>query len=104
MRFRCFRMIDTGQWIDVLLTVDGDEFAIPERSHRTDIATAIGVLPGELETVEAGSDLRTGTLLALPSPPPPLLSRAQQLLQINRSDWTTAQLRELLQLTAQELT
>ena len=47
MRVRCFRKIDTGQWVDVLFTVDGDEFSVPEQSHRTDIANAVGVLPGE---------------------------------------------------------
>ena len=105
---RCLRKVDTGQWIDVLFTVDGAEFSVTEVSHRTDIADAIGVLPGELETVDAESDQRTGTLLKLPAPPasPHSVSHARiaELLEIPRSEWTTAQLRELLQLTAQEIT
>jgi len=102
MRFRSFRKIDTGQWVDVLFTVDGPTFEVPEQSHRADIASAIGILPDELETVDTDSDPRTGTLLELLAPPAPPLSRVQELLTIPRSDWTTAQLRELLQLTAQK--
>ena len=62
MRVRCFRKIDTGHWVNVLFTVDGDEFSIPEQEHRGAIAVAFGLPPDALETVDRDKDLRTGTL------------------------------------------
>jgi len=102
--YRCIRKRDTGQWIDVLFTVAGGEFSVPEVSHRTDIAQALGSLPGDLETVDADTDQRAGTLLALPSPSTPPPSRIQELLAIARSNWTTAQRTELIELLALEIT
>ena len=43
MLYRYFRKIDTGQWINVLFTVNGEEFSIPAESHRGEIASALGV-------------------------------------------------------------
>ncbi len=107
MLYRCFRKKDTGQWVNVLFTVAGDQFSVPAESHQGDIARALGLMPQDLETVDANSDLRTGALLELPpSPTDPASTahmRTEELLAIPRSDWTTAQLRELLQLNAQEL-
>lgn len=108
MKHRQLRKIDTGQWLDVLFTVDGPAFSIPPESHQADVAAALGVTLGSLETVDADSDVRLGPLLAIPPPPPPIASsmrrvRIDELLAIPRSDWTVAQYRELLQLVAQEL-
>lgn len=102
MLYRCIRKKDTGQWFHALFTVDGDSFSVPEESHRGDIARALGLPPAALEAVDTGFDQREGALLVLPPPPAPPMSRKQELLAIPRSDWTTAQLRELLQLTSQE--
>ena len=53
------------------------------------------------------ADPRTGALLELPAPAlsPQSISRARiaEINAIPRSTWTTAQLRELLQFTAQEV-
>lgn len=70
MKYRQLRNIATGQWLDVLLTVDGDQFSVPELSHRTDIASAFGWPPSALEVVDADTDVRVGPMLALPLPPP----------------------------------
>ena len=106
MLYRYFRKIETGQWINVLFTVNGEEFSIPAESHRGEIASALGVSPEELETAESDSDGRSGTLLDLPVVPigPPSTSRGRivELLEIPRSDWTTAQFRELLQMIINE--
>ena len=107
MKYRQFRKMATGEWLDVLFTVDGDTFSVPEESHRTAIAEALGLPPEALETVEANSDLREGILLELPPPPQiplaPSQARIQELLAIPRSSWTTAQMRELVELAAQEV-
>ena len=110
MKYRQLRVISTGQWIDVLFTVqakDGqpDVFTVPAESHQVDIARALNVPPAGLEVVDADLDIRTGALLDLPPPPPVPQTLTQQriseLLAVPRSDWTTAQMRELLQLVAQ---
>ena len=102
MIYRCIRKRDTGQWVNVLFTVAGDQISVPEVSHREAIARPLGLQPDALEAVDGDSDQRVGALLVLPPPPTPPPSRTQELLAIPRSDWTTAQLRELLQLTSQE--
>lgn len=66
MLFRGFRVIDTGQWINALFSVDGDEFSVQATSHRDDIAGALGVTPTSLEVVDSAADPRTGTLLEVP--------------------------------------
>ena len=71
MRFRSVKRIDTGQWVNVLFTVDGDEFSVKPTSHRADIAKALGVLRTSLEVVDADADPRTGVLLEMPQPPDP---------------------------------
>ena len=87
--------------------MNGEEFSIPAESHRGEIASALGVRADELETFEGDSDGRSGTLLDLPIVPvgPSSISRGRiaELLEIPRSDWTTAQFRELLQLTTNEV-
>ena len=108
MLFRNLRKPDTGQWVDVLLTVDGAAFNVPEESHRIDIAAALGLTPDELEAVDTISDQRSGPLLAVPTPPEappdPDQVRIQELLAITRSNWTAAQRAELLELIAREVT
>ena len=76
MKCRQIRVIATGQWINVLFTVQAkngepDVFSVPEVSHRTDIARALGIPPAALEVVDADTDIRVGVLLPLPAPPPP---------------------------------
>jgi len=102
MKYRAFRVLATGQYTNALMTVAGEEFAVPEESHRQDIATALGIAPEALETVEALTDPRQGDLLALPMPAL-VLTRIAELQSIPRSTWTTAQMRELIDLMAQEL-
>ena len=104
MRFRSFRKIDTGQWVNVLFTVAGVEFSVPEQEHRGNIAIALGMPPDALETVDGDTDPRTGVLLEMPLPLRPAPTRTEELLSIPRSEWTAAQLRELLQFTAREIT
>lgn len=100
--------MDTGQWLDVLFTVAGDQFIVSELSHRTDMANALGLMPDELEAVDTISDQRSGTLLAVPPPPKapldPGRARIQELLGIPRSNWTAAQRAELLELISREIT
>ena len=114
MRYRRLRKVATGEWTDALFTTDG-EFNTTELTHRTEIAH-LGLAVDELESVEretaASAEELQALLLAesglIPVPPdatpatPASIShdRRVQLLQINRSEWTTAQLRELLELTA----
>jgi hypothetical protein len=112
MKYRQIRVIATGQWVEALFTVQAkpgepDIFSVALESHQADIAKALGVAPAELEVVDADRDLRSGVLLPLPrtAPPPdptaPRRQRVAELIAIPRSDWTAAQQRELLQLTAQ---
>ena len=106
--YRCLRVVNTGQWLDVLFTSSSEDFDVPELSHRTDIANALGLDPAELEGLDTNSDQRTGTLLAVPTspeaPPDPNQLRVQELLAIPRSSWTAAQRAELLELIALEIT
>ena len=106
--YRCLRVLDTGQWLDVLFTVAGDQFIVPDLSHRTDVANALGITPDELEAVDSISDQRSGTLLAVPPPPQapldPGRARIRELLAISRSNWTAVQRAELLELIALEIT
>ena len=110
MRFRQFRKRDTQQWLNALFTVDGASFSVPESSHRDAIAGFLGLTPAELETVESDRDERSGTLLTLPTPAPAANPRQVRLDRIGvidaipRFDWTTAQMRELIDLVAQEVT
>ena len=76
MKCRQIRVIATGQWLNVLFTVQAkngepDIFSTPEVSHRTDIARVLGLPPTALEVVDADADIRVGVLLPLPVPPPP---------------------------------
>lgn len=68
MLYRQLRKRDTGQWVDLLLTVDGEAFSVPAESVRADIAAALGLQPADLEVVDSDSDLRTGAMLELPLP------------------------------------
>ena len=102
MLYWCFRKIYTGQWVNVLFTVDGDAFNVKATTHRASIADSLGVSRTSLEVVGGDSDPRTGLLIELPVPPIPVPTRTEQLLAIfPREDWTADELRELVQLTAQ---
>ena len=106
--YRCLRVVNTGQWLDVLFTSSSEDFEVPELSHRTDIANALGLDTAELEALDTNADQRTGALLAVPTspeaPPDPNQLRVQELLAIPRSSWTAAQRAELLELIALEIT
>ena len=106
MKYRAFRVLATSQYTNALMTVEGEDFAVPEDSQRQDIAAALGMAPEALETVEAPTDPRLGDLLPLPAPvaAQSRTARIAELQAIPRSNWTTAQMRELIDLLAQELT
>jgi len=70
MLFRNLRKRATGEWLDVLFTVEGDTFSVNESSHRSDIAASLRLLADELEVVDSPTDRRSGVLLKLPLPPP----------------------------------
>jgi hypothetical protein len=99
MLFRNIRKIATGAWVDVLFTTDGASFSAPAASHIADIAAALSLNANELEAVDAGSDARTGTLIAQPvvSVTP---TRQQELVAIGKDAWTDAQQKELIELLA----
>lgn len=109
MKYRQLRITATGEWLNVLFTEDAPVFSVPELSHRNDIAAALGLQPAALEVIDADTDLRVGSLLALPLPPQPPQApsevrrvRLRELLALGPANWTAGQLREIAQLTAQE--
>ncbi len=91
MLYRGFQVIATGQWINALLTVDGDEFSVTAKSHRADIAKALGVRPAELRVVDAHQSPISGSLLSLPrlrpapNPKNEARNRALAAIKANRS-------------------
>ena len=100
------RIRATGVWVNVFFAVEGERFSVPEESHRTDIAIALGLQPDDLEAVDSASDQRIDPLMNLPTPPATTNGQAQmkELLAIPRSGWTVAQKAELLELLAREIT
>ena len=66
MLYRGIRKKATGEWVNVLFTVAVGTFTIPESSHRDSVASALSVLPNELETVESDTDMRSGVMIDLP--------------------------------------
>ena len=109
MRYRQFRERDSKEWLDVLFGVDGDEFSIPATSHLADVAKGYGAPEADLQLVEGSRDRRTGPLVSAPALPisptdsERRRSRAAELQAIPYSNWTSAQMRELIDLMAQEL-
>lgn len=110
MRYRQLRRRDTGQWLNVLFTVDGDSFSVSKKSHLRDTAKGFGIPESELEVVDNVVDQRTGALLEPPTAPLPMptesgqrRTRIAELRAISRSNWTTAQMRELIDLMAGEM-
>jgi len=99
MLYRCIRKKDTGQWVNVLFTVDDESFSIPAASHVASIAASLSLNANELEAVDGGSDARTGTLIEQPvvSVTP---TRQEELVAIGRDNWTDAQQKELIELLA----
>jgi len=99
--YRNIRKIATGEWVNVLFTVEGDTFHVPGASHVADMASALSLNANELEAVDSNSDARTGTLIDLPTPSVPK-TRQQTLLDIGKDNWTDAQQKELIELLAAE--
>ena len=101
MLYRNIRKIATGAWVDVLFTDAGESFSVPAASHVASIAAALSLNANELEAVDAGSDARTGTLIAQPvvSVTP---TRKEELVAIGKDAWTDAQQKELIELLASE--
>ena len=99
MLYRNIRKTATGEWVDVLFTTEGASFSVPASSHVASIAAALSLNANELEAVDAGSDARTGTLIAQPvvSYTP---TRKEELMAIGRDNWTDAQQKELIELLA----
>ena len=81
MLYRSVRRTGTGQWVNVLFTVDGNAFSVKATDHRADIAEALGVPRTLLEVVDGDSDPRTGVLLEMPLPPEVPLAPAQARMQ-----------------------
>jgi hypothetical protein len=100
MRYRCFRVIATGQWLDVLFSSDSGVFSIDESSHRTDIAIAMSIEPSTLESVEGDRDLRDGTLVVIPAQSEdPILVRIAILdAKLADDSMTFDELKELMRL------
>ena len=67
MKYRQLRKADTGQWLNVLFTVNGDQFAVAAETHQVAIAAALGLAPTELEVVDSDMDIRVGPLFNLPT-------------------------------------
>jgi len=100
MLFRNIRKIATGEWVNVLFTIDAASFSVPAASHIADIAAALSLNANELEAVDSGSDARTGTLIDQPvvSITP---TRKEELVAIGKDPWTDAQEKVLIELLAQ---
>ena len=98
MLYRNIRKIATGEWVDVLFTTEAASFSVPAASHVADMAAALSLNANELEAVDAGSDARTGTLIAQPSTPD--TARQEELLAIGKDNWTDAQQKELIEILA----
>ena len=101
MLYRNIRKIATGEWVDVLFTVDGASFSVSADSHVAGMAAALSLNANELEAVDGASDARTGTLIDQPivTPTP---TRQEELLAIGKDAWTDAQQKELIELLATE--
>jgi hypothetical protein len=107
MLYRNIRKIATGEWVDILFTskyvseAGVASFSVPAASHVASIAAGLSLNANELEAVDAGSDARTGTLIAQPvttfTP-----TRQEELVAIGKDAWTDAQQKELIELLASE--
>ena len=100
MLYRNIRKIATGEWVNVLFTIDAASFNVSADSHVGGVAAALSLNANELEAVDGGSDARTGSFIAQPvvSSTP---SRKEELMAIGRDNWTDAQQKELIELLAQ---
>ena len=96
MKYRQIRKVDTGQWLNVLFTVDGPEFSVKPESHQAAIAGALGVSLAMLEVMDANMDLRTGVLLNIPLPSAHPLTSEQQ-------SWAAATVVQKLSILAKRL-
>ena len=97
MRARYFRNLRTGEWLDVVITTEGDVFTVPAESHTADIGAALGE-PVAVEETD-GSDPRVGAVRALPPLPvilSPRESRKADLTGRATRATTVAQLREVV--------
>lgn len=77
MKYRMLRVIASGQWLDVLFTVQApsgqpDVFTVSPETHQAQMAAALGLPAAALEVVDADTDVRVGPRLPLPPPPPVL--------------------------------
>jgi len=101
MLYRNIRKIDTGAWVDVLFTTEGDSFSVSADTHVAGIAAALSLNANELEAVDAASDARTGTLIDQPTNAA-TPTRQEELVAIGKDNWTDAQQKELIELLASE--
>jgi len=101
MLYRNIRKIDTGAWVDVLFTVDGESFSVSAASHVASIAASLSLNANELEAVDGGSDARTGTLIEQPVVSV-TSTRKEELITIGKDGWTDAQQKELIEILSQE--
>jgi hypothetical protein len=56
--YRVFRKISTGQWLNVLMTADGDEFSITAAAHVQNMADALSINISDIEAIDGSSDPR----------------------------------------------
>lgn len=85
-RYRAFRRISTGAWLDVLFAAEGDDptFSVPAADQAADLAAALDIDPDDLEAVEGDTDPRSGDPIVLPvappSPPDPAVAQQQAVM------------------------
>ena len=93
MRYRRFRT-DGGQFLDALLTVDGDAFSVSADSHRTDHEAGYGISP--LTVVDGDTDPWDGVSVLVPrSTPRPQSDEPNPDIEIARSIEAATTLDEL---------
>ena len=71
MTYRNFRQRSTNRWLNVLMTVAGDEFSVPAADHQNQIAVGWGIAPTDIEVMDTPADIRAGTLVQGPVVVPP---------------------------------
>lgn len=70
--YRNFRLIATGVWLNVVMTVADGTFSVTPDVHRAEIALGFGLPAQQIEVVDGLVDARAGVLLEpVPQPPRP---------------------------------
>ena len=72
MLYRNIKIKATGQWVNLLFSTEETTFTVKPSSHLKDIAKALGMTQASLEVIDSSGDQRTGTMLEIPIPNPPV--------------------------------